>query len=152
MKAKEPSSFLIFGCFFNGCAIFFLPLLLLLGCSSILDVSDIVDTGDVLGFIFLCLILPSFLGMITNTIVKVRKEYRYFKRENVPLRFAQKLDIIQKHSVMLTYRGWFFLGTSCFYTSHSGCWMGQFGNINRILSSHTIFYDRTLFCCRLVSE
>ncbi len=115
MKAKDPSSFILFGCLFNGCAIFFLPLLLLLGCASILDVSDIVDTGDVLGFIFLCLILPSFLGMITNTIVKVRKEYRYFQREKTPLRFAQKLDIIQKHSVMLTYRGWFFLGTSCFF-------------------------------------
>jgi len=53
--------------------------------------------------------------MITNTIVKVRKEYRYFQRENIALRFAQKLDVIQKHSVMLTYRGWFFLGTSCFF-------------------------------------
>ena len=115
MKAKDPSSLFVFGCLFNGCAVFFLPLLLLLGCASLLDVSEVVDTSDILVFIFLCLILPSFLGMLINTIVKVRKEFGYFKREKIRLRFSQKLDIIRKHSVMLTYRGWFFLGTACFF-------------------------------------
>ena len=115
MKSKEPSSFYLFGCFFNGCAIFLLPSLLLLGCASILDISDILDTSEILGFLFLCLIIPSFLGMLINTYVKVRKELKYFQTENIKLRFGQKLDIIRKHSAMLTYRGWFFLGTSCIF-------------------------------------